>query len=142
MVNLQTLGQRLHNPHLGLLLTRVALALVFIHAGWLKVTGMDMVITGFASMGFPAFLAYFVSYAELIGGVALLFGLGVRYVGIVLAVIMLVAVKILFGNGFGLMSGGYEYPLVLMLLLVAVVTTGPGKYSVEQVLKKPITPKV
>ncbi|OGH87780.1 MAG: hypothetical protein A3J93_05080 [Candidatus Magasanikbacteria bacterium RIFOXYC2_FULL_42_28] len=136
MINLQTVENKLHHPHVGLLLTRVALALVFIHAGWLKVTDMDMVLTGFASMGFPAFLAYFVSYAELIGGVALLLGLGVRYVGIVLAVIMLVATKVLFGNGFGLMGGGYEYTLILMLLLIAVVTTGPGKYSVEQMMKK------
>lgn len=136
MKQLHTLIHRLHNPDVGMLLVRIALGIVFIHAGWLKVADMNATVTAFGSMGFGAFLAYFVSYAELLGGVLFMLGLFVRYVGIVIAVIMLVATKLLFANGFGLMNGGYEYPFMLMLISIAVVTLGAGKYSLACMLKK------
>lgn len=136
MQKLHTLIHRLHNPDAGMLLIRIALGIVFIHAGWLKIADMDATVTGFSSMGFAPILAYVVSYAELLGGVAFLLGIFVRYAGIVIAIIMLVATKVLFGNGFGLMNGGYEYPLMLMLISLAVVTLGAGKYSLAYMLKK------
>jgi putative oxidoreductase len=122
--------ERLHNPDLAILLIRIALGLVFINAGWFKVTNIDMVVGGFAQSGIPAFLAYFVAYFELIGGVAIILGLATRYVGIVLAIIMAVAIyKAHWAAGFSLQTGGYEYVLVLLLGAVSLVTSGPGKYS-------------
>lgn len=127
---------RLHNPDASALLLRLGLGAVFINSGWMKVTNMSMVVGGFDSMGIPAFLAYFVSYAELIGGLLLIIGIFVRYAGIVLAVIMLVACKILFAKGFSLANGGYEYTFMLTLASAAIVTLGAGKYSLADLLKK------
>lgn len=127
---------KLHNPDVGTLLLRFALAAVFIHAGWFKVNDMEMVVGAFGSMGFHPVLAYFVAYAEFIGGIALLLGVFVRYVGIIFTVIMAVATfKVHFANGFGLSTGGYEYVFVLMLISAAMVTLGAGKYSLACVLK-------
>lgn len=126
--------ERLHNPDLAILLIRIALGVVFINAGWLKVTNIDMVVNGFAQVGIPMFLAYFVAYFELIGGVALVLGLATRYVGIVLAVIMVVALfKAHFAAGFSLQNGGYEYVFVLLLASASLVTSGAGKYSIYSV---------
>src|SRR3989338_7555045 len=97
------LMHRLHNADLGVLFLRVAVGVVFIHAGYLKLADMTPVITGFGAIGFPAWLAYFVAYCELLGGLAVLLGIFVRYAGVVLAIIMLVAFwKVLGPNGFGL----------------------------------------
>lgn len=134
---LHSLMHRLHNPDLGALFVRIALGVVFINAGWFKVNDMDMVVAGFGKIGIPAALAYFVAYAELIGGIALILGIFVRYVGIIFAVIMLVAIfKVHFASGFSLKNGGYEYVFVLMFASLAAITLGSGKYSLAHLLKK------
>src|SRR3990167_6939903 len=102
MKSIHTMIHRLHNSDLWILFVRIALGVVFINAGWLKLGAMDMVIAGFGAVGIPAVLAYVVAYAELLSGLVLILGIFVRYAGIVLATIMLVAiVKVHFVNGFG-----------------------------------------
>lgn len=136
MHKLHEMIHRLHNTDLGSLFIRIALGTVFIHAGWLKVTDMSTVITGFTTMGFPSYVAYFVSYVELISGIAMILGIFVRYAGILLAITMLVAtIKVHLPNGFGLQNGGYEYTLVLFLISLGAITLGAGKYSLACLLK-------
>ncbi len=83
---------------LGPLALRLYLAPIFIAAGLTKLSGMD----GFASwlgnpdwgLGLPAptLLAYLAAYTELIGGIALLIGVAVRWFSIPLMITMLVAI--------------------------------------------------
>ncbi len=144
MQKIHALIHRLHNPDFGILLVRIVLGLAFMHAGWFKITHVDMIVGGFAMMGIPAVLAYFVTYAEFVCGLLMIIGIFVRYAGIVLASIMVVAIaKVHFPNGYGMMNGvlegkggGYEYVLALLLLSVAMVTFGAGAYSLARVLKK------
>jgi len=134
MKKIQELVERLHNPDLASLFVRIALGVVFIYAGWFKVSNIDMVVGGFAQSGFPMFSAYFVAYAEFIGGILLVLGVAVRYVGIILAIIMAVALfKVHLAAGFSLQNGGYEYVFVLLLGALSLVTSGAGKYSVYSV---------
>lgn len=136
MNSLHALMHRLHNPDLGILFIRLALGVVFINAGWMKISDMEMVVGFFGQLGFSAGLAYFVSYAELIGGIAFILGIFTRYAGVFLAIIMLVAIKVLFPSGFSLANNGYEYPFVLMLASMALVTFGSGAYSLAGLLKR------
>jgi len=137
MSNIHTIINRLNNKDLGILLIRIAIGAVFVHAGWLKIQMMDAVVNGFTSSGIPAALAYFVTYVELIGGAALILGVFVRYTGVLLAIIMLVAIgKVHISNGFGLQNGGYEYVFVLLLSSLALVTLGAGAYSLGRLFKR------
>ena len=137
MNKIHSLIHKFHNPDAAILFVRIALGAAFIHAGWLKLNDMDMVVQGFASMGMGAFFAYLVAYCEFIGGILVLLGLFVRYAGVVLAIIMFVAfAKVHLPNGFGMQNGGYEYVFVLFFLALAMLTHGAGKYSVAGCLRR------
>src|SRR5574343_272943 len=121
---------KIKNPDLGIFLVRLALALTFIHAGYLKLTNMTNVIAGFSQMGMPPILAYLVAVCEFGGGLFMLFGIYSRYVGVVLSIIMIVAMfKVHMPNGYGLANGGFEYVLNLLILSISVLVTGNDKYS-------------
>lgn len=128
---------RLNNPDLARLFIRLALAAVFINAGWLKLTNMEAVIAAFGSMGISASLSVFVSYVEFLGGIAFGLGIFVRYFGVMIAVDMIVAIiKVHYVHGFSIAKGGYEFVLVLLLCSLAMVTMGAGKYSLAELFKK------
>lgn len=135
-MSLHSAVHRLHNPDVGLLFVRVAVGLVFIHAGWGKVSGIEQVVGFFGALGIPEWLAYVVASVEFLGGIALVLGIFVRYAGILLASIMLVAIwKVHWANGFSAANGGYENQLVLLLAALALMTSGAGKYSLARLLK-------
>lgn len=136
MKALHRLTHKYHNLDCGILLVRLALSAAFIHAGWLKVTNMEIVIGGFAQAGLPMAVAYLVAYVELLGGLAVLIGIFARYAGLLLGIIMIVAIGLVhFPHGFGAQNGGFEYPLVLLCLAISLFFTGSGKYSLAGWLK-------
>lgn len=96
-----------------------------------------MVVTGFATVGIPAFFAYLVAYVELLGGLAVILGVLSRYAAGLISVVMLVALfKVHWPNGYGLQNGGYEYVLALLLMALAIITLGAGKYSIIKLFKR------
>ena len=83
----------------------------------------------------PLFFAVLVILLEVVGGVALIFGLFTRLFAIPLAINMLMAALLVhFPNGFFSRDGGYEYTLVLMVACVALALSGPGKAALDRVL--------
>jgi len=119
----------LHNKSLALFLVRVGLASVFIYHGWMKVSDLGGTAGMFETMGLAPFWAYVVAWVEFLGGILMLAGVRVREVGVLLAVVMVVAIfKVHLPNGFNFMNGGYEFQLTLLLSSLAMVFAGPGKY--------------
>ncbi|HEY0908319.1 MAG TPA: DoxX family protein [Candidatus Paceibacterota bacterium] len=108
------------------LVVRLIVGGIFITAGYLKVTEMAGTIGFFGQLGIPAFLAYVVTYAELIGGAFIVLGLWTCISAAVLAVVMLVAVVLSFPGGFQ----AYSYPLVVLAGLVSLIGSCGGKYSI------------
>lgn len=136
MKKLHEISHRLHNADLAILFVRIALGVAFIYAGWGKIQNIDFVVQMFGSLGIPAFLAYFVSYVELIGGFLVLIGIFVRYTSFFLSAIMIVAIlKVHLPNGFGLQNNGYEFVFILLCLSLAMITYGSGNYSLAGYLR-------
>lgn len=85
----------------------------------------------FLAHGFPAWTVYPVFALELVGGVALLLGLGTRWVSLALIPVMLGAIKphLAHGMGFSNPGGGWEFPALLVVLLGAQAMLGAGAFA-------------
>ena len=125
----------------GLLLIRVALAMVMIHHGAQKLFGLfggkGLVATleGFqAGMGIPQWLGMLAVIAEFFGGLGLAVGLLTRLAAFGVFVTMAVAAftHIQKGDSFA----GFEFPLALALVALGIMATGAGQFAVEAMFKK------
>ncbi|MFA5117625.1 MAG: DoxX family protein [Candidatus Omnitrophota bacterium] len=122
---------------------RLGLGVVFLGHGLQKAFGLfgGPGIPGFAKMlagmGFaPAsFWAYVAAYVELLGGLFLILGIGVRVSSALIFVLMVVAtVKVHLAKGLFLSSGGFEYNLVILCVCLALLLSGPDKLCITKKL--------
>lgn len=123
---------------LGALILRVILGLTFFVHGLAKFQGGIENIAGwFDSIGIPSFMTYIVAAVELVGGVALILGLGTRIIAGLLVIVMLVAIsKVKLAAGFmgnGEMAG-YELDLALMAMSAYLAIAGSSLYSLDQLV--------
>jgi len=122
----------------GALILRVSLGVLFFIHGLVKFQGgIDNIVGWFESIGLPGFMAYGVALVELIGGIALVIGLGTRLVSALLAILMIGAtlkVKLavgLLGNG---QMAGYELDLAFLAMAVYLLINGSKLLSVSQLI--------
>lgn len=116
----------LHNKSAGIALLRVLLAVIFIYHGFDKVSNMGPVVMFFGTLGFAPFVAYFVAWLELLGGIALLAGFYTREIALSFAIIMLVAIfKVHLNDSVAILEG----KVLLFAVSLALIFTGAGKYS-------------
>ncbi len=118
-------------------LLRVITGFVFLYHGYGKIFGMGMeqTIGFFASVGIPAanVLAYLVAYGELLGGIALIVGFMTHWVSKLNVLIMLGAIYFVhMANGYNVMSGGFEYPLMILVVNLFFMVNGAGKWSIDK----------
>jgi putative oxidoreductase len=109
----------------GATLLRVSLGIMYVaHSVVLKYFMYTLAGTAayFESIGLPAFLAYVVFAAEVIGGVLLILGIRTRVVSLGLIPILIGATWAHIGNGwvFSNANGGWEYPLYLIVISIVV----------------------
>ena len=121
-------------PYAALVL-RVSLGVMYIaHSLILKhfVYTLPGTAQFFESIGLPAALAYLTFWGELLGGVALVAGIGTRVVAVALVPILLGATWVHAGNGwvFSAANGGWEYPVFLIAASLVAALLGDGKYAV------------
>lgn len=121
----------------GLLIARILMPILFIVAGYGKVTAYAGTQQYMEAMGVPGVLLPLTILLELGGGLAVLFGLLTRTTAIITALFTLLT-AFLFHNNFAdgvnqimfmknfTIAGGY--------LLLAIV--GPGAYSIDRLLNK------
>ena len=121
-------------------LLRVAVGAMFLSHGLLKLLVFTLPGTAgfFSSVGFPAALAYLVTFAEIGGGLLLVAGLYVRAVNLALIPILLGALYVHWSAGwvFSNENGGWEYPAFLVAASLASALLGPGKFAVSSVLPR------
>jgi putative oxidoreductase len=140
---LVTLAQKL--APLAPALIRLTVGVVFVQTGWAHVTHMPETIAAFRDdfgVPFPELNAHVASYTELVGGLAVLLGLGARLAALPLAFTMLVAIATakrgeLSGfnfDGFTTLLGFSEWSYLVMFLVIAIA--GPGPLSLDAVIER------
>lgn len=123
----------------ALLIFRVVLGGVFIAHGVDKfyLSGITKTTGQFSALGIPQpkLSAYLAAIAETLGGAMLAIGLLTTFMAGALALLMLAAFYFVhLSNGFFVVSGGFEYVLVLVVSLLIIVVFGSGRASVDGIL--------
>ena len=120
----------------GLALLRVSLGVMWLAHALLKLLVFTLPGTAkfFDSVGYPGALAYAVFALEIVGGLALVFGVYARQAALVLLPVMLGAAQVHWANGWVHTSpgGGWEYPVFLSIASVALWLMGDGAASLRR----------
>lgn len=96
-------------------------------AGWLESIGLAP----------GTLMALLAGGAEFFGGLALILGVLTRPAALALAFTMLVAIfKVHFVNGLFMANNGYEFGLSLLAASVALLLSGAGRVSVDEIISK------
>ena len=77
-------------------------------------------------------LTYSLAMLEIVAGILVVLGLGTRVAAFMIALFMVGAVVGRLPAGFFWTGDGYEYPLVLLLLALAVIVRGGGERSLDR----------
>lgn len=132
------------------LILRLAAGAIFLPHGWSKVAGEGGASAFAADMaanyGIPSFLGYLAAYAELFGAILLIAGLLTRLDALLLAGTMFVAAFIVLlpdalyevppgAIKIFVVLKGIELPLAMFAMCAAVVLTGPGRLSLDHLLR-------
>jgi putative oxidoreductase len=119
----------------GYALVRVVIGYILFMHGWNKVdAGFAAEVAYFVKTGFvlPTLCAAAIIFLETVGAACVAVGLFTRFFAAALAVeigIMFVAVH--GPKGFAAGKGGYEYVLLLGIVMFAIALRGGGPYSVD-----------
>jgi uncharacterized membrane protein YphA (DoxX/SURF4 family) len=122
------------------------LGIIFLIHGVAKFQGGIENIAGwFSSIGLPGFLAYITAGIEVIGGIALIIGLGTRIVSALFVLLMIGAIiKVKLAAGFlgnGKMAG-YELELIYLVTSLFLVINGSNLFSIGKLFVKNEAPQV
>lgn len=119
----------------GKVILRVVLGLTFLIHGLVKFQGgLSNTAAWFDMIGLPGFLAYIVAVVEVIGGIALILGLGTKIVSVLIAILLVGAIftaKLqggFLGDGAG---AGYELDLALFAMAVYLILADTSKFSLD-----------
>ena len=131
-----------------ILIARVVLGLGFAQTGYGKLfKNHDGVVTFFTSLGIPApgLNAWVVGGVEFFGGILLIAGLLTRVWALQLAFAMLVATLTstlpdLRKDGKGILDALLTVEVLSLVMLVWLVFSGPGPFSLDHIAAKKLTP--
>jgi len=122
------------------LIFRLILSYGFYGPALEKAENIENVIGWFRdSLGIPApeLNAYLSVTTECTGFVCLFLGLATRIISVPLMVVMVVAIATVhYPNGFACGKNGFEVPFYYFFMLFSLVITGPGRISVDYLIKK------
>lgn len=123
----------------GLTILRTVAGFVFMIHGVRKfIFGLAGVSGAFAGLGVPLpdLLGPAVAMGELVGGLALMFGMFTRFAAGGLATVMLGAIVFVHLPAGFFAPDGIEFVLTLFAAAVAIALTGPGPLSIDAALER------
>ena len=123
------------NSDYAALILRVSSGALFIAHGLMKVFVFTIpgTVGYFESLGLPGFFAHLTILAEVVGGLALILGVGTRAVALALIPVLLGATWVHSGNGwtFSNEGGGWEFPLFWAIVQGAIALLGSGAFALK-----------
>jgi len=129
--------------YLSLLILRLFLAFEFWESGVVKFNGDNWFAQiqddfPFPFNVIPTDISWFVStWAELLGAIALVIGLGTRFTAATLIILDVVAwVSVHGGSGYNVCDNGYKLPLIYLILFLPLLLSGAGKASLDEHIKR------
>jgi putative oxidoreductase len=115
---------------------RLTLGSILLSHGLLKVFVFTIAGTVgfFGSIGLPAIAAYLTIFGEVVGGLILLLGVYSRLVSILSLPILIGATWVHISNGwlFSNEGGGWEFPVLLVVLAIIVAIQGAGSFALRK----------
>ena len=122
-------------------LVRVIIGVNLLMHGWLKVGTFGLAgVSGYmAKLGLEPAVGFAVAaiFLETVGAVCIIIGLFTRFFAAALAVEMAVALGVAhLTAGFFVNKGGFEYVLLLGIVMFAIAIRGGGPYSVDRLIGK------
>lgn len=122
---------------IGILVARILMPILFISAGWGKISGYAGTQQYMEAMGVPGFMLPLVILLEFGGGLAILLGFLTRTTAIITAVFTLLT-AFLFHSNFaeGVNSLMFMKNLTIAGGFLLLTLTGPGAISIDRVLNK------
>lgn len=123
---------KLHDiTHFGI---RAAIGTIFIVHGSGK---FDPDFVGFLNqIGIPAEMQILIALAEFVPGILLIIGVLTRISALILSIDMLGAIFHVKHVDHLTGQGGYEFDLILLAGVLAVIVAGPGRVSISHIVKK------
>ena len=125
---------------LSLLIIRLTLAYGFYEPAIRKLANFNDIVISFGQdlhLPFPYASAVLATSAEALGVIALTLGLGTRFFAVPLMVVMSVAITMVhWVHGFPAVEHGWEIPFYYFIMLFVLMTTGAGKYSMDETFLK------
>jgi putative oxidoreductase len=117
----------------GIVALRWTLALYWALDWYYQVINQGMLATEhlFVSLGYPAWFAWGEITFLVIAVIGLVLGLYVRTLSLLLLVILIPAMQLWIPNGIWAIHGGYQFPLLWILLQIVQALLGPGPMSVK-----------
>ena len=136
----------------SLLLVRIALGIVILPHGMQKALGLfggygfAGTVGFFQSMGMPFIIGTLVILAEFVGSIGLILGFGTRFMAFSVGLTMAGAAVLgghlnngFFMNWFGMQKGeGLEYFILVVGMALALLISGSGKFSFDNLILKKI----
>lgn len=119
----------------ALLLLRIGVGVVFVLAGWGKLTGIEGAQGFFSDLGIPlaGIMAWVVAIVEFFGGLMVLLGARIRIPALLLAFVMVVA---LLTTKIGGEFGPARVDILLLLMNLSLFVLGSGKYSADKLMSR------
>jgi putative oxidoreductase len=134
------------------LILRLTLGIVFFpHGaqkmlGWFGGHGFSATMAGLTKMGLPAAIVFLVIIIEFFGSIALILGFLGRLAALGIGIVMLGAIATVhLHNGFFMnwsqqagKGEGFEYHLLVLGIVLALLVTGSGRWSIDRSLSNPM----
>lgn len=130
------------------LLGRIAIASIFLVSGTAKLVDVAGTAAHMSAVGipYPETLAMFAGVVEVLGALSLVFG-ALSRMGALGLIVFLIPTTLLFHNFWALEGDEQRMQMVQFLKnvgiaggLILLISYGPGRYSVDSLLRRPLDP--